>query len=167
MKLIVAVDANWAIGNKGELLTHLPADLKYFKEKTSGAIVVMGRKTLESLPGAKPLPNRTNIILTTQQDYQVADAIVVHSVAEAKATIIDCVQPTVFIIGGEAIYRSFLNDCEEALVTKIDATFEADTYFPNLDQDPAWQCVEESELQDYESLRYRWTIYRQISSQQD
>ena len=141
MKAIVAVDDEWAIGKDNDLLFRISDDLKRFKELTTGNIIVMGRKTFESLPDKKPLPNRTNIILTTDMNYKVDGAEVVHSVYDliAKVTIIKSKEQKVFVIGGESVYSLLLPLCDEILVTKIYGESPgADRFFPNLDRDCNW-----------------------------
>ena len=158
MKLIVAADKNWAIGKENKLLVSIPADMKFFRETTKGNVVVMGRKTLESFPQSQPLKNRVNIVITKNPDYKVKDAIVVHSIEEAVAES-KKYEGEVFCIGGESIYRAMLPYCDTALVTKIDHAFEADTYFPNLDEDPDWELTGETEEQTYFDLEYVFTKY--------
>lgn len=160
MKLILAADKNWAIGNKGGLLCHLSGDLKYFKERTTGKTVVMGRPTLESLPGGKPLPNRENIVLTTKTDYAPAGVTVVHSEAELDEALKDKDPDQVMIMGGGKVYRDFLHRCDTCYITKIDGEFEADTWFVNLDEDPDFEIVWESEVQEENGIRYQFLIYR-------
>ena len=111
MKLILARDENWAIGKGGNLLCHTPGDLKFFKEKTLGKTVVMGRATLESLPGSKPLPKRTNIVLSANKDYKVEGALVVHSTEELMENLAKYNTDDVMIIGGEKVYKEFLPLC--------------------------------------------------------
>ncbi|MFA7660532.1 MAG: dihydrofolate reductase [Anaerovoracaceae bacterium] len=158
MKAIVAVDRNWAIGKDNSLLAHLPGDLKYFKEKTVGKAVAMGRQTLESFPGGKPLPDRTNIVLTTKEDYS-ATCEICCSTEELFQCLEGYDPEDVFIIGGEQVYREFLPYCDKVYVTKIHAVFPADKYFPNLDEDPEWQLVYESEPVTEKGLTYRFTEY--------
>ncbi|MBR0597281.1 dihydrofolate reductase [Sinanaerobacter chloroacetimidivorans] len=159
MKAIVAVDQNWGIGKDGGLLTYLPGDLKYFKEKTLGKVVVMGRETLESLPGKKPLKDRTNIVLTRNPDYQ-ADCLICRSMGELFKTLESFNMEDVFIIGGETVYRQFLPYCNELFVTKIEAAFEADKHFENLDLRPDLEVVAVSEPRLENGLTYRFTEYR-------
>lgn len=158
MNLIVAVDRNWAIGKNNKLLVSIPADMKFFRETTKGNIVVMGRKTLESFPQGQPLKNRVNIVITQNQDYQVKDAVVVHSVEEA---VEECKKHDgeVFVIGGESIYRAMLPYCNRAYVTKIDHAYAADTYFPNLDEEDDWELTGVSEEQTYFDLEYVFAKY--------
>ena len=159
MNLIVAVDSNWAIGNKNQLLVRIPADHKYFREITTGKVVVLGRKTLETFPQGMPLKNRTNIILSTNPDYHVKDAIVVHSLEELFEELKQYDTKDVYIIGGSSVYRELLPYCDVAHVTKIDRAYEADSYFPNLDQMEEWQITADSEEQTYFDLEYRFLKY--------
>lgn len=161
MKLIVAVDANWGIGCKNELLVRIPADQRFFRETTTGNVVVMGRKTLESFPGGKPLKDRVNIVLTKENRESVNCEVIVHSVEEALEEI-KKYSEEIYIIGGETIYRQFLPLCDEAYITKIDHKYEADAYFPNLDEDGDWKMVEESEEQTYFDITYTFTKYERI-----
>ncbi len=159
MNLIVAVDKNWAIGKENKLLVSIPADMKFFRETTGGKVVVMGRKTLESFPGGKPLKNRTNIVLTTDTSYRVKDALAVHSVEELLEELKKYDREDIYVIGGESIYRQLLPYCRLAHVTKIDHAYEADTYFPNLDDMDDWEVTGESEEQTYFDLEYTFVRY--------
>lgn len=159
MRLIAAVDSNWAIGNKNSLLVQIPADQKFFRNETTGKVIVLGRKTLETFPGGRPLPNRTNIILSSKKDYTVKDAIVLHSVEEVLEKVKEYDRDDVFIIGGDSIYRQFLPYCDIAEITKIDYAYEADAYFPNLDEDNEWELIADSEEQTYFDIEYRFLKY--------
>ncbi|MBP3603311.1 MAG: dihydrofolate reductase [Lachnospiraceae bacterium] len=159
MNLIVAVDENWAIGNKNELLVRIPADHKFFREETTGKVVVLGRKTLETFPQGMPLKNRTNIIMSTNQNYKVKDAIVVHSVEELLEELKKYNDEDVYIIGGDSIYKQMLPYCNVAHVTKIDHAYEADAYFPNLDKMPEWEITADSDEQVYFDLTYHFLKY--------
>lgn len=159
MNLIVAVDNNWAIGNKNELLVRIPNDHKYFREETTGKVVVLGRKTLETFPQGQPLKNRTNIILTTDRKYQVKDAIIVHSIQELLEELKKYNDEDIYIIGGESVYRQMLPYCNVAHITKIDHSYEADTYFPNLDQDEEWHITADSDEQTYFDIAYQFVKY--------
>lgn len=163
MNLIVAADENWGIGKDGGLLTHLPGDMKYFRETTMGHVVVMGRKTLESFPGGKPLKNRTNIVLTRNTDYAPQDVILCHSMEETLKQLEQYDSEDVFIIGGGTIYRQFLPYCERAYVTRILKTFQADTDFENLDADPQWTLASVSDRQEHNGIFYEFRIYRRTS----
>ena len=159
MNLIVAVDRNWAIGNKNRLLVSIPADMKFFRLETTGKVVVMGRKTLESFPGGQPLKNRINIVLTSQPDYRVKDAIVVHNEEELKRELAKYPKEVIYVIGGESVYRQLLPLCSTAYVTKIERSYEADTWFPNLDELEDWELTGESEEQTYFDLEYFFLKY--------
>ena len=159
MKMIVAVDKNWGIGKNNDLLVSIPADMKMFRTETSGKVVVMGRKTLESFPGGLPLKNRTNIVLSGNPDYQVKGAIVVHSLPELLEEIKKYPKDQVYCIGGDSVYKMLLPYCDTAQVTKIDFAYEADRYFPNLDEMPQWQVAAESEEQTYFDLEYSFVRY--------
>ncbi|MEE0514950.1 MAG: dihydrofolate reductase [Emergencia sp.] len=160
MKLILAADKNWAIGYKGGLLCHLSGDLKYFKEKTMGKTVVMGRPTLESLPGGKPLPNRENIVLTTRKDYQPEGVTVVHSEAELDELLAGRNPEDVMLIGGGKVYRDFLHKCDTCYITKINGEFPADTWFVNLDELPEFEIVRSSEPMEEKGIGYQFFEYR-------
>lgn len=159
MNLIAAVDENWAIGKNNQLLVRIPADQKFFREMTTGKVVVMGRKTLESFPNGQPLKNRTNIVLTHNKDYAVKDAVVVHSMDELHEELKKYDSDDVFVIGGEKIYEQLLDECDVAHITKIDFTYDADAYFPNLDQNPDWEITGDSEEQTYFDLEYYFYRY--------
>lgn len=158
MKMIVAVDKNWAIGKDNKLMWSIPGDMKFFRETTKGNIIIMGRKTLESFPQGQPLKGRVNIVITRNPDYKVKGAVVVHSVEEAIEEAAKHAGET-YVIGGESIYRSMLEYCDVALVTKIDHAFVADTYFPNLDAEKGWEMIKTSEEQTCFNLEYYFTVY--------
>ena len=134
MKAILSADRNWGIGNGNKLLVSIPSDMKFFRQTTTGKVVVMGRKTLESFPNGQPLKNRTNIVLTENPDYRVKDAVIVHSKEELLKTLEQYDTEDIYIIGGESVYRMMLPYCDTVLVTKIDRAFQADTFFPDLDE---------------------------------
>jgi dihydrofolate reductase len=159
MNLIAAVDSNWAIGKNNELLVRIPADQKFFRETTTGKVVVMGRKTLESFPNGIPLKNRTNIVLTSNPNYQVKDAIVVHSLDELHEEVKKYPSEDVFVIGGEKVYKELLDECDTAHITKINFAYDADAYFPNLDEKPEWVITGDSEEQTYFDLEYFFYRY--------
>lgn len=164
MNLIVAADENWAIGKENKLLVSIPADMKFFRQTTTGKVVVMGRKTLESFPNGLPLKNRINIVLTRNPDYQVKDAVIVHSLEELLKELKNYSSEDIYVIGGDSIYRLLLPYCETAHVTKIDHAYEADAYFPNLDEMPEWRIVQDSEEQTYFDLEYHFLKYeRQLA----
>ncbi len=155
MELIVAVDKNWGIGKGNDLLCHLPGDLKRVKEITWGHALIMGKKTLESLPGGNPLPGRPHIVLCFPDEVIDKDVKAVHSVEEAveEAKKYD----RAFVFGGESIYRALLPYVDKAYITKIHHAFEADRFFPNLDETGEWIITEQSETIEDNSLS--WTYY--------
>lgn len=159
MKLIAAADKNWAIGKNNSLLVRIPNDMRFFKMKTSGNVVVMGRKTLESFPGGLPLPNRTNIVLTSQKDYKVKNAIIVHDMAELKEELSKYDTDRIFVIGGGSIYHALYEYCDEAFITRLDYSYDADTFMPDLDALPNWHLVEEGEEETIFDLIYYFTRY--------
>ena len=159
MNLIVAVDRNWAIGKNNRMMWSLPGDMKFFREKTTGHVVVMGRKTLESFPNGLPLKKRTNIVLTGNRDYQVKDAVIVHTLEELLEELKKHDSEELFVIGGGSVYQMLLPYCDVAYVTKIDHAYEADTYFPNLDEMEDWKMTEVSEEQTCFDLEYVFTKY--------
>ncbi len=159
MNIIVAVDKNWSIGSQGQLLVSIPEDKKMFREETLGKVIVMGRKTLESLPGKRPLYGRTNIVLTKNPDYQVKGAIVCHSLSEARKELLRFPDEDCFIIGGQSIYEQFLPYCDTAHVTYIDYSYNADVHFPDLDRLPDWEMLLESDEQTYFDLCYTFRLY--------
>ena len=162
MNLIVAVDKNWAIGNQNKLLVSIPADMKFFRETTMDKVVVMGRKTLESFPNGLPLKKRTNIVITRDKNYQVKDAIVVHSVEEAVEELKKYSEEEIYVIGGESIYRQMLPYCKVAHVTKINHAYEADTFFPNLDEMEDWKVTGIRDEQTYFDLEYEFVRYERV-----
>ncbi len=158
MKLIVAVDQNWGIGYENNLLTRISADLKRFKALTMGHPVLLGRKTLETFPGGRPLPGRENFILSASTDYAVEGATVLHSLEEACSR---CPNDT-FVIGGESVYRAMLNYCDTAYVTKIHATFPHDSSIPNLDKLPEWQAAEEEAPLTEGGQTFHYVTYKRV-----
>ena len=159
MNLIANVDINWAIGKNNQLLVKIPADMKFFRETTTGKVVVMGRKTLESFPNGLPLKNRTNIVLTHDRNYRVADAIVVYSMDELHEELKKYPSEDIYIIGGESIYRQLVDECDVAHITMVDYAYDADAHFPNLDEKPEWRITQDSEEQTYFDLIYHFYKY--------
>lgn len=164
MNIIVNVDEEWGIGKENELLVHIPADMKFFRQKTTGKVIIMGRKTLESFPGGKPLKNRTNIVITRDCNYKVEEAIVVNSIEAAllaaKNEMGTEETDDVFVIGGASIYQQMLGLCEIAFVTKVAENLPKDAYFPNLDQMEEWSLIEQSEVMEHEGLEFVFTSYQ-------
>lgn len=159
MQLIVAVDKNWAIGNGNKLLVRIPEDQKFFRETTMGNVVVLGRKTLAEFPGGLPLKGRKNIILSRDRNYMVKDAVVVHSKEELFAELKQYRSDEIFVIGGESVYNMLFEYCDTAHVTKIDYSYQADKYFPNLDENMNWSLTGDSEEQTYFNLEYYFYRY--------
>lgn len=152
MNAIVAISENSGIGKDNGLLFHISADLKRFKELTSGHTVIMGRKTLQSLPGGRGLPNRRNIVITRDIDFTAERAEIVHSVDEALALA----EEDAFVIGGASIYQAMLPYCDKVYLTKVYADAEADVFFPSL---CGWQVVRRSEMQEENGLRFQYIDY--------
>ena len=159
MNMIVAVDSNWAIGHKGKLLVSIPEDMQFFRRETVGKVVVMGRKTLESFPNGLPLKNRVNVVITKDKEYNVKDAIICHSIEEALEVLKQYNDEDIYVIGGESVYRQFLPYCSVAHVTKINYSYDADTYFPNLDEMDEWTIEESSDERTYFDLEYEFVKY--------
>lgn len=159
MNLIAAADQNWGIGNRGELLVQIPDDMKYFRQTTTGKVVVMGRKTLESFPGGI-LKDRVNIVLTHNENYQAGGALAVHSLEQLREKLAPYDTKDIFVIGGGSVYRQLLDECDTAYITKIDFAYRADTYFPNLDKCTEWAVAQKSEEQTYFDLAYHYYIYQ-------
>ena len=159
MNIIVTVDNNWAIGNKGGLLVRIPNDNKALRQETTGKVVVMGRKTLETFPQGKPLAGSTNIILSTNPFYQVKGANVVHDIEELLEELNKYNDDDIYIIGGESVYRMMLPYCDVVHVTKIDHNYEADAHFPNLDMLKEWEITAEGEEQTYFDIAYEFVKY--------
>ena len=156
MNVIVAVDQNWAIGKDGDQLVYLSEDLKRFKSLTTGHPVILGRKTLATFPGGRPLKGRRNLILSRNTDFAPEGAEVFSDVETLRAAAPE----DAFVIGGASVYRQLLPWCDTAYVTKIDRTFPADCYFPDLEQDPAWERTEESAPLEQDGIVYRYLTYR-------
>lgn len=161
MNIILAADRNWAIGKDNDLLIHLPGDLKYFKKMTTSKTVIMGRKTLESLPGGKPLPNRRNIILTRADDFQVSGAEVLNSIEDVLHLIKsgDLKSDEAFVIGGADIYKQMMPHCDKFYITKIDAELPADRYFVDLDQVDGLEITWSGPIEEYKGTKYQHVLY--------
>ncbi len=160
MKLIAAVDKNWGIGKSGRLLVSIPDDMQYFRGETMGKVIVCGRKTLMGFPGGRPLPGRTNIILSRRADFSVKGAVTVHSTDELMQCLSAYDTNDIYITGGGSVYHELLDSCDLAYITKIDYAYEADTFFPNLDGSDKWTLVSESEEQTYFDIAYTFCTYK-------
>lgn len=160
MKAIVNVDNNWAIGNGDSLLNRIPADMKFFKEKTTGNVVVMGRKTFMTFPGPKALPNRVNIVITSDKGWSAPDVITCHSLDELFEQLERYDTNTVYVIGGSSIYEQLLPHCDTVYVTKVDSAKPADKFFPNLDEIGGWQAACESEENEHDGVKFKYIAYK-------
>ncbi len=162
MKAIVCVDKNWGIGNANELLFHIPEDLKFFKAKTIGNVIVMGRETFNSLPGRKALADRVNIVMSSDQSWSAEGVVVCHSINELFEELKRFDSNTVYVCGGASIYQQLIPYCDTAYVTKVDTAKPSDKFFPNLDMSADWVLAREKEEMEYKGLRYRFTTYKSI-----
>ena len=171
MKLIVAVDREWGIGYQGELLANVKEDLAHFRELTIGKTVVYGSTTLRTFPGGRPLKGRKNLILSTKSDLKPEGAIVLHSVEELIAYEKSHSEEEIIVVGGASVYKQLLQYCEAAYVTRFDDSFKKDAYFPDLDTDPAWECISVSETyysndatDTVDGMPYCFTEYRRVNA---
>ncbi len=161
MNHIAAEDRRGGIGFRGALLAHLPSDMKFFRTTTTGGTVILGRKTLESFPGGRPLPKRRNIVLSrTLSPEPDAGYEVCRSPEEVLSLVSDQEPDRLFVIGGEQIYRRFLPYCEEALITELEGEWEADAFLPVFSQLPDWQEVSRSEPLTENGVTYSFVTYR-------
>ena len=156
MNLIVAVDANWAIGKGGDQLVYIPEDLKHFKELTMGHPVILGRKTMATFPGGRPLKGRRNLVVSRNPDFRPEGAEVYPDLD----TLLAAAPEDAFVIGGASVYRALLDRCDTAYVTKIDRSYKADCWFPDLDSRPEWRAEEESPRMESDGVSFRYVTYR-------
>lgn len=163
MKLIVAVDEKWGIGKDGDLLLSIPDDMRFFRETTRRAVLVMGYNTLLSFPNSKPLPGRMNLVLADIDGLTVPGTAVCNSMEQLFGMLRDMNSDDVFVIGGGYTYRQLLPYCDTAYITKMQFDGKADTYIPNLDELDEWQVVETSEEKEYEGIRYAFVTYHNAS----
>lgn len=160
MNAIVVVDQNWAIGREGGLLYSLPTDMKRFRSLTIGGTVILGRKTLDSFPGGRPLPKRRNIVITRSVDFNRENIEIVPSPEAAVELAAGTEDDKLWVIGGGSVYAALLSRCKRAYLTKVDATAEgADTFFPNLDKLPGWKAEATSEPVEENGVTYRFVDY--------
>ena len=161
---IVAVDENFGIGFNGDLLEHIPEDLKHFKELTSGHTVVMGRKTWDSL-SKKPLPNRHNLVITKDPSiYELTNEVWFYTLRQIEVLMLKNKNVNYFVIGGGQIYEKLLPICDKVYLTKIMISHEnVDTYFPNIELMDNWKCLEQSEIKQYNDISYQFKTYSRIS----
>lgn len=156
MRAVVAVDENWAIGCQGQLLFHISADLKRFKELTLGHPVILGRKTLSTFPGGRPLPGRRNLILSRDPSFTVEGAEVFSGVS----ALLNAKNDDAIVIGGSEIYKEFLKFCDTVYVTKVLTVRPADVWFPDLDASPQWETAEEGPVLEENGLKFRYVTYQ-------
>lgn len=159
MNLIVAVDEKWGIGRDGDLLAHISGDLAYFKEKTTGKTVVMGRKTIESMPNGRGLPNRKNYVLSRNENFSAGRCEIIHTDEELDNLLKNIKEDDIFIIGGESIYKKFYKKCSKCYVTKIYKDLNADRFMVNLDEDENFKITEKSEIHEENGIRYQFLVY--------
>ena len=161
MELIVAVYEDWGIGKNGTQPIALSADRKFFRETTRGAMVIVGRRTVEDFPDRKPLPGRVNVMLTRQgQDFP--GFTVVSSPEEAIALAESA--PRAMVIGGGSIYRQLLPYCQKAYITKVHTAPESDTFFPNLDEDPSWALTQVLQSGEEDGIGYEMCLYERTGT---
>ena len=156
MELIVAVYEDWGIGANGTQPVALSADRKFFRETTRGAMVIVGRRTVEDFPGKKPLPGRENVVLSRKTD-QISGFTLCNTVEDAVALAETA--PRAMVIGGGSIYEQLLPYCNKAYVTKVGCKPESDTYFPNLDADPSWKLTEILQSGEENGIGYQMCLY--------
>ncbi len=160
MHLIAAADDNWAIGKDNELLIHISEDMRYFRSLTTGNVVVMGRKTLESFPGGKPLSDRVNIVMTRQKNYDAKGAAVVCSADELREELKKYDTDQIYIIGGAQMYAMMTPYCEDAYITRLYYSYEADAFMPDLDKTAGWEIATRGEEKTCFDLIYRFLVYK-------
>ena len=158
MNAIVVVDQNWAIGREGKLLFSLPTDMKRFRALTLDGTVILGRKTLDSFPGGRPLPRRRNIVITRNVDFDREGIDIVPSPEAAME--LSGGDENLWVIGGGSVYAALLSRCKRAYLTKVEAAAQdADTFFPNLDKLPGWEITQTSEPVTENGVTYRFVDY--------
>lgn len=170
MKLVVAVDKEWGIGYKGDLLARVRADLRYFRSLTMDKTVVLGSTTLSTFPGGKPLKGRSNIVLSRRPDFAPEGALVVHSVDELLDAVKDHNKEDIVVIGGASVYRQLLPYCDTAYVTKFQKSFDKDAYFEDLDASDEWELISVGEPQQSDpgtdsepGLMFNFCIYKRVA----
>lgn len=164
MNLIAAADKNNAIGKNGGLLYKIPADMKFFRETTTGKTVVMGRKTLESFPDGNPLKNRVNIVLTRNDDYRKDGVVICNDISELEKEIKKYDTNDIFVIGGEEIYKLLLPLCDRAYITRIDGEADADAFLPDLDGSDDWKIISQSETLTDNDVNFRFVTYERVKN---
>lgn len=162
--IIASADNNWGIGYKNRLLARVPEDMKSVSEKTKGKVIVMGRKTLESFPSGKPLPDRLNVVLTRDINYSAEGALIVHSIEELMEALKDY-QGEIYVFGGGSIYRQLMPYCSRAYITRLRHEFPADTYLPCFDNLNEWELVYSSDWKTSKTgICYKFTEYKRVQN---
>ncbi|MDR0197165.1 MAG: dihydrofolate reductase [Oscillospiraceae bacterium] len=159
MQAIVAVDESWGIGYNNNLLFSIPEDIRYFTDFTRHKVVVMGRRTLNSLPGSKPLKDRINIVMSNDKSFKTDSATVCFSVERLFYEIKDYNPNDVIVIGGQTVYEQLIDYCSAAHVTKVKKTGKADRFFPNIDLLENWKVKSVSEEKEYNNIKYAFYVY--------
>lgn len=159
MKAILSADLNWGIGYCGKLLMRVPEDMKFFRQMTTGKVVVMGRETFESFPGKQPLKDRVNIVLSKNGSFDDDRLIICRSLEELLLELKKYPPYDIFVIGGESVYTQLLPYCTEAYVTCFEKVFEADRHFPNLDRLEGWKLASGSAPSMYQDMSFRFLKY--------
>lgn len=170
MIAIVNTDSNWGIGKKGQLQVRISEDLKRFKRLTTNKVIIYGSKTLATYPGKKALPNRLNIVLSRNLNLEIENAIVCSSIEKLLKLLEEYKKKKKYkeedfiVVGGASIYRALLPYCSDCFVTRIDKSLPADSFFPNLDEDKAWELVDRSSWRkdSKNNLRYSYMHYQRI-----
>ena len=159
MNLIAAVDKNWAIGKNNDLLYSIKEDMQFFRSTTLNKVVVMGRKTLESFPNAKPLKNRINIVLSSDKNLKIEGATIVNDLQMLFDELKKYDTNEVFVIGGGAIYKMLEPYCDTAYITEINAEKDADIFFPNLSKMEEWKLIESSDKKEDNGIEFVFNKY--------
>jgi len=159
MNVIVAVDQHWGIGHEGDLQFRIKADLRRFRALTIGKVVILGRKTLQTFPQGKPLPGRTNLILSRIPGWSVEGAVICRSISELLDQCANFASDDLFVIGGASVYEALLPYCKRVYVTRVHAVYPADRFFPNLDLLPDWHMVAEEPVQEEDGLEFSYLTF--------
>lgn len=159
MKAIAAVNNDWGIGSGGQLLYHIPEDMKFFRRMTEGKVVILGRKTLQTFPGGRPLKNRVNLIMTRDPDFTAEGAVICTGVEDMLQKAAQYPSDDLMVIGGAEIYELLLPMCDTVYITKIDDSKAADKFFPDLDKAEGWTLSETSEEYEHEGIKYKFCTY--------
>lgn len=159
MNIMVTADERWVIGSGDKLLVQIPRNQKLFMEETTGKIVVVGRKALQTFPQGMPLQGRTTIVLSKNKDLKIKGALVMDSLESLLKELKKYKSEDIYIVGGESVYAQLLPYCDVVHVTKVDHVYSGNKYFPNLDNDPDWEITAESDEQTYFDIPYTFLKY--------